>query len=168
MHGYFYKVHMNIFILNKNPVLAANDLCDKHTVKMVLETVQILCTVAHQKGFSAPYKPTHVKHPAVLWAGRSSANWNWLCEHGIGISQTYTKVYGKIHKCQSIIQELKNRTLEIWGHSLPSNEHTPFQLCMPDQYKVSDPVESYRNYYKGDKAYIAKWTNRQIPSWWHT
>ena len=37
---------------------------------------------------------------------------------------------------------------------------------MPDQYKVSDVVESYRNYYRGDKAYIANWTKRNKPEWW--
>ena len=32
---------------------------------------------------------------------------------------------------------------------------------MPDQYKVDRPVESYRNYYRGEKAYFAKWKNRK-------
>ncbi len=37
----------------------------------------------------------------------------------------------------------------------------------PDfQYKVEDPVKSYRNYYRADKAYIAFWKNRNIPEWW--
>jgi hypothetical protein len=157
---------LNIFVLDQDPFIAAQYLLDKHVVKMPLETAQILCTVANKKGFMAPYKPTHMWHPATLWAGRSSANWAWLCEHGIGISQTYTKTYGKIHKCQAIIQALKERTLEIWGEQLPSSKHTPFELCMPDQYKVSDPVSSYRNYYKADKAYIAKWSNRETPNWW--
>jgi len=37
---------------------------------------------------------------------------------------------------------------------------------MPDEYKVADPVESYRNYYRGAKASFAKWTNREKPEWW--
>ena len=32
---------MNIFILDRDPVLAAQYQCDKHVVKMVLETAQI-------------------------------------------------------------------------------------------------------------------------------
>jgi len=36
---------------------------------------------------------------------------------------------------------------------------------MPDEYRVDDVVESYRNYYKGAKANFAKWTKRNIPEW---
>ncbi len=156
---------MNIFILDSDPVLAAN-LVDKHIVKMPLESAQILCTVAQEKGFTAPYKPTHKHHPCIKWVAQSSANWNWLCEHGLAICNNYTISYNKVHKCQAIIQDMQDLTTEIWGASLSLDNHDPFVLCMPDQYKVEDPVESYRNYYRAEKAYIAKWTNRIIPSWW--
>lgn len=49
---------MNIFILDKDPTH-----CDKHVVKMVLETAQILSTVHHQQLPNSDvkrYKPTHV------------------------------------------------------------------------------------------------------------
>jgi hypothetical protein len=36
---------------------------------------------------------------------------------------------------------------------------------MPDEYKVADPVQSYRNYYMGAKAYFAVWKNRETPEW---
>lgn len=36
---------------------------------------------------------------------------------------------------------------------------------MPDEYKTNDPVESYRNYYRGSKAEIAKWKTRNKPDW---
>jgi hypothetical protein len=38
-------------------------------------------------------------------------------------------------------------------------------LAMPDQYKTSCPVESYRNYYINEKNHIAEWKNRDIPYW---
>jgi len=133
---------------------------------MPLETAQILCTVARLRGFDAPYKSTHVKHPAVLWIAKSSANWNWLCEHGIALSKEYTYRYDKVHKCQAIIQLMHDKTFEIWKNNIHYSKHTPFVKCMPDQYKVDDAVQSYRNYYKADKAYIAKWTKRSIPEWW--
>lgn len=156
---------MNIFVLDEDPSIV-HYMLDKHIVKMPLETAQILCTVAVSKGFDAPYKPTHAKHPAVIWAGKSSANWNWLCEHGLALSKEYTFRYGKKHKCEAIIKSLQENTEKIWKENKPHTEHDPFVLCMPDQYKVSNPVESYRNYYRGDKAYIAKWTKRSIPNWW--
>ena len=37
---------MNIFFLDKNPYVAAHKQCDKHVVKMVLETAQMLSTAA--------------------------------------------------------------------------------------------------------------------------
>ena len=36
---------MNIFILNNDPVLAAQEQCDKHVVKMIVESAQMLSTV---------------------------------------------------------------------------------------------------------------------------
>jgi hypothetical protein len=133
---------------------------------MPLETAQILCTVAIQRGFTAPYKQTHKFHPAVKWAAKSVHNWMWLCEHGLSISKNYTITYGKIHKCEAIIRNMMNKTEIIWEINGDSSKHTPFVLCMPDIYKVADPVQSYRNYYKADKAYIGKWSKREVPTWW--
>jgi hypothetical protein len=36
---------------------------------------------------------------------------------------------------------------------------------MPDEYKVSDVVESYRNYYRGAKMGFAVWKNGYKPEW---
>ena len=36
---------MNIFILNEDPIKAAQDQCDKHVVKMIVESAQMLSTV---------------------------------------------------------------------------------------------------------------------------
>ena len=36
---------MNIFVLHDDPVLAAQDQCDKHVVKMIVESAQMLSTV---------------------------------------------------------------------------------------------------------------------------
>ena len=41
---------MNIFFLHKHPVIAAQMQCDKHVVKMVLETAQMLSTAARAQG----------------------------------------------------------------------------------------------------------------------
>ena len=39
---------MNIFVLDRNPEIAAQQQCDKHVVKMILESAQMLCT-AHRE-----------------------------------------------------------------------------------------------------------------------
>jgi len=38
--------------------------------------------------------------------------------------------------------------------------------AMPEQYKTNSVVESYRNYYIGDKSGFAMWKNRNKPNWW--
>ena len=35
---------MNIFVIDHDPVKAAEMQCDKHVVKMIVESAQILCT----------------------------------------------------------------------------------------------------------------------------
>ena len=69
---------MNIFVLDSDPKVAATMLCDKHVVKMILESAQMLSTVAHTNGHIPRYRPTHSKHPCTLWAGESKSNWQWL------------------------------------------------------------------------------------------
>ena len=56
---------MNIFVLDKNPRIAAEMHCDKHCVKMILETAQMLST-AHRV-YDTPqaenvYKQAHLNH----------------------------------------------------------------------------------------------------------
>lgn len=133
---------------------------------MPLETAQMLCTVAIKRGFDAPYKSTHKNHPATLWVEKSSANWNWLCLHGIALCEEYTLRYGKTHKCQAIIQNMLNKTKEIWGDSVEYTQHTPFAQCMPEQYKQNDASKAYRAYYRGEKATIAKWKIK-TPDWFN-
>jgi hypothetical protein len=36
---------------------------------------------------------------------------------------------------------------------------------MPDEYKNKCSVTAYRSYYNGEKAYFAKWSKRETPSW---
>jgi hypothetical protein len=145
---------MNIFVLHTNPVAAAEMQCDKHVVKMCLETAQILSTVA-----GGPYKPTHQNHPCVIWARHNQVNYNWLARHGLALCAEYTARYGKTHKCEAVISSLKDhfRYLPI-GYS-------NFVQCMPDEFKQADPVEAYRAYYHS-KARFATWKRNQ-PFWWN-
>ncbi len=152
---------MNIFFLDKNPILAARSLCDKHVIKMTLETAQILCTVSWRYNVSAPYRQTHKNHPAVLWAGNTLGNWQWTVWHGMELCREYTRRYNKIHKSGTVIKWCQNHGGRPAGGSFDTPE-----LCMPDEYKTSNYVESYRNYYLGDKSRFAKWKNSSVPAWY--
>lgn len=145
---------MNVFILDTNPVTAAQMQCNKHVVKMCLETAQILSTIN-----GGPYKPTHANHPCTLWAKANRTNYNWLIMHGLALCEEYTHRYGKKHKCQDIIASLANK-----GAELPVGV-SKFVQCMPDQYKHKDPVVAYRRYYHS-KADFAAWAGRDAPYWW--
>ncbi len=146
---------MNIFILDINKTKSAQYHCDKHVSKMILEATQLLCNHV----YLPPYKPTHTKHPCSLWVGESIDNWLWLQEFVLELNKEKIYRYKKSHKSADIA-----RNLNPPYKYLPFNKGlTPFAQAMPEQYKDSDPVIAYRNYYKNEKMSIATWKNRSIP-----
>ena len=149
---------MNIFVLDKNPHVAAMYACDKHVVKMILESAQMLCSV-HPEG-TAPYKRGFYNHPCTKWVRASSENYDWLIEHARALCTEYTRRYGKVHKSEQVIDWCDANRPE-----LPDVGLTPFAQAMPEQYRNSDTVKAYRAYYKGEKAKFATWKT-QRPSWW--
>ena len=152
---------MNIFILDMDIKKCAQYHCDQHVVKMILESVQLLCTALNKKGFVTPYKSTHIKHPCVLWVEASYDNFLWLRDLTIELNREYKYRYNKVddHKSMTALSK-------ITEYSYPSIGLTPFPQAMPETFKViGDPVLAYRQFYLGDKASFAKWTKRDIPEW---
>ena len=148
---------MNIFFLHKHPVIAAQMQCDKHVVKMVLETAQMLSTAARAQGHDVGYKSAYPKHPMTLWVNQNADNFRWAWLHGMSLAKEYTNRYDKIHKSQEILEQL-----EYYATGNESDITEPPQ-CMPDQYKTDDYVTAYRNYYVGDKKRFAKYKNCKPP-----
>lgn len=147
---------MNIFILDENPKLCAQYHCDKHVVKMILESAQMLCSAVEGPDL---YKPTHRNHPCSIWVRESIENFDWLYNLAIELGHEYTFRYGKIHKSIEVINRAN------LYKSLPLIDRTPFAQAMPDQYRDSDAVKAYRNYYRFEKKDILKYTRREQPSW---
>lgn len=143
---------MNIFVLDFDPRIAAQYLCDQHIVKMCLETAQILSTVN-----GGPYKSTHMNHPCTIWTRSGLSNYEWLVEHGKEIADEYTRRFNKVHGAEEVIYALADPLVKI-----PPGK-TDFVLCMPDEYKTADPVSSYRAYYKSKT--FAKYNHSQKPEW---
>ena len=150
---------MNIFVLDENPVVAANYACDKHVVKMILESAQMLCA-AHPDG-NAPYKRSFYNHPCTKWVRASTENYDWLIEHAMALCAEYTRRYGKVHKTQRVIEWCENNRPE-----LPVGVLSKWPKCMPDYCKEESVVGSYRNYYKNEKAKFAKWKDGNVPAWY--
>lgn len=153
---------MNIFVLSADPIQAARDQCNKHVVKMVLESAQLLVT-AFPKGVT-PYKHTHFNHPCAVWMRSSLSNYGWLLAHACELCNEYTRRYGKVHKSEAVIMSLD-------VPDLPDVGLTPFARAIKEPWKSQSLhmpiVEAYRYYYHGDKARFAKWAPRaSAPSWW--
>jgi hypothetical protein len=154
---------MNIFFLDWDVNKCAKDHCDKHVVKMILETAQLLCGVHHmtpQVTPQVPYRLSHKNHPCSIWTRSSLTNYLYLCELGLALCKEYTNRYEKRHKSQDVIEWcLTNKPkIQDIGFTEPPK-------AMPDEYKVSDVVESYRNYYRGAKMGFAVWKNGHEPIW---
>jgi len=155
---------MNIFYLDSDPIKAAEDQCDKHCVKMILETAQLLCTAHHVLGstIEIPYKKTHQNHPSAVWVRESTGNYDWLVQHFIGLNCAYSERYNKTHKSWDKLMLVCTN----YPTGLPVADFTEPPKCMPDEYKCDSVVQSYRNYYIGAKAYMAQWNHSSKPEWW--
>jgi len=167
---------MNIFFLHRSPRKAARYAADKHVVKMLLETCQLLYTCHHatgstvvqnapfKKGTTTPgYKKLNPNHPCGKWLRQSSIHYLWLSSYGIALLAEYNHRYTPTtdHACAEHIRWLHFNPPPFLTHT---GWHTP-ALAMPDIYKSANPVASYRRYYLGEKQHILKWTKRHVPHW---
>lgn len=181
---------MNIFYLDSDVRKCAQYHNDKHVIKMILETAQLLST-AHrvldgkeeihitesgrkQKVYVLSdadmnthlYKATHINHPSAIWVRQSNVNYLWLNNLFHELLREYTFRYGKHHKCESLKPYL-NRFPE----NIPDSEFTEPIPAMPDEVIIeNDSISSYRNYYNLNKRHLASWSgkinSRPIPTWY--
>jgi hypothetical protein len=175
---------MNIFYLDNDPKTCAQMHVDKHCVKMILEYAQLLST-AHRVldgtlGISLSnsgrkrqtytlnsaldgilYSATHINHPSAVWVRQSDDNYIWLYNLWRQLMIEYTYRYGKNHACEKLIESLC-----IVPQNIRTGNFTQPTPAMPDHYKVAgDSIQSYKNYYVGDKQRMFSWKNRNTPSW---
>ena len=157
---------MNIFALHDSPALAAEYHCDKHVVKMITETAQILSTACHLLGIGDDhdlYRPTHKHHPCVQWATESAGNFSWLVSLLDGLLYEYDFRFGKPGKFTRARVLLP--VFETLTDFVPAGKRTPFVLAMPEDCRGVDLVGSYRRYYNEHKSHLHSWTKRDAPSW---
>lgn len=158
---------MNIFFLDADPVKAAEFHCDRHVVKMILETAQLLSTAHVVLDCNlVAYRPTHKNHPSAQWVRVSSSNYEWAYKLLVALCQEYRYRYGKNHATEAHLEALGRLPMRIREGSL-----TPIALAMPDVLKsLYGGVEAYRMYYSLYKRVFsdgkpATWTKRPVPSW---
>ena len=149
-------------MLDQNIVSCAQYHCDQHVIKMILESTQILNTVLYLNGIKSFYKPSHQKHPCVIWANQSLSNWLWLRELIVALNDEYKYRYDSTvnHKSYDVAKKLKVPPLLDRGLL----EHCQ---VMPEEYKVlNNPVKAYRNFYIFSKSKFATWRKRKKPNWY--
>lgn len=159
---------MNLFLLHRKHAKNVRKHCNRHVVKMVLETAQLLWAAARCGGAPldnldvTPYKMTHKWHPTAIWVRKTLENWKYTMEFAFTLSKEYTRRYGKVHKCHAhfvalrklgYYAPLERRAIKNKCGVIKRSKCTPFPLAMPEECVVFrnnkiDPVRSYRKYYK--------------------
>jgi hypothetical protein len=181
---------MNLFILDKSPVKAARMQCDKHVVKMIVESAQMMST-AHRildgvetkrpsksgkrmvKYWELPdakenvlYKAVHFNHPCTVWTMECIHNYRWHYNHFFALCKEYEYRYEKRHATFDKLE----LALKIPPKNIPDiGRMTPFKLAMksnPECMFPDDPIKSYKMYYKTKKEnFKMVWTKRETPAW---
>ena len=143
---------MNIFYLDESPVKAAKYQYNKHVVKMILESAQMLCAAHHMldSDMDIPYKLAHKNHPSTIWVRQNSIHYDWLYDHMMALGNEYTKRYNKIH-----LSIIKCRDLVYLPPDIPTVMFNQPPQCMPDEYKDPCSIQAYWNYYIGEKHVVA-------------
>ena len=178
---------MNIFLLDWDPVKAAQLQCDKHVCKMIVESAQMLSTahrlldgqsyygttkngrkiLRHDIGERNHlfYKAVHTKHPSTVWTTESDKNYDWHYKHFVALCKEYTYRYGRIHSTEEKMSEILAKPPK----NIPKTDSmTKFKLAMsefPECIKEC-PVESYQRFYvTKQERFKMVWTKREIPLW---
>jgi hypothetical protein len=165
---------MNLFILSMCVKECAEYMFDKHIYKIILEAVQMLCTA---KQLLEPeyenkiklYKICHKNHPVTIWIRTSLENYMWTISLVESMHEEWKYRYNhpaeKTHSSFLVAMYLKEHAPH--ASAFPQTGLTKFALAMPNKYKVDDPIQSYRNYYRGEeKRRLASWKKREFPPWW--
>lgn len=163
---------MNIFYLDPDPTTAARYHCNRHIVKMTLETAQMLSAAHWRTGYTGP---NHVEHGLgpygecraakptlgpMRWIMQSLANYRWAVRLGLALSADYTRRFDKVHATQAVLEWLRDHE-----PALPDVGPTPFIPSNLPYLVPGDPVATYRRYYIGDKVRFAKWPAGETPEW---
>jgi hypothetical protein len=185
---------MNIFVLHKDPRIAARMHCDKHVQKMIIEHAQMMAaayysTIGISRKKEIPFKHeevnelfkgwprknadgtewhysiSHVNHPCTIWTRHSKENFEWLLECTDELCLEFSRRWnGSYHSVSRIVDWMKQNPPR-----LPSLGLTEFAQAMPACFRSDDPINSYRRYYGMKTSYMnVTWKKLDNhPQWWN-
>lgn len=181
---------MNIFALSKCPIESAQQMLDKHVVKMPTESCQMLHTNTlyfqylekygtkpslrdlkqfHACSQSKLMKPAMLNHPSTIWARENQDTFAWLYAHAVALCEEYSLRYGKVHGAEKRILDTPNQYYSEGNTS----KAIPVFIAMADEYRIPNTflteweyvIQSYRHYYLEGKWKFAEWRNNRRPAW---
>lgn len=176
---------MNIFFLSSDPATAARWHGDKHVIKMLLESTQLLWTAQHvayapeivpdlesapttmsSAGRQHGYRLTHRNHPCAIWTRATIGNYRWLVALARALATEYHwrwPARSQPHACEVHVEWLATHE-----PPLPALPLTMPATAMPPEYRISSsPTACYKAFYAGSKRArgITVYTRRDPPLW---
>lgn len=177
---------VNIFVTDRNPVVAARDTCDNYVVKIPVEVAQLLSAVHWRTGYNGlvasgdpiifdadsnvmsavgPYKNSsniQSTSETYRWLSMSTGNYMYAVRYGLEIIYEFKKRYGKTHKTEGVLMWLLSNVPDIPNGPPTQN----VGLAMPEKYKDRDnPTLSYKRYILFEKSSIVSWKRSVTPEW---
>ncbi len=165
---------LNLFVTDKDPLVAATHLDDIRLNKMIVESCQMIVIALVKNGLpnhlipltkaGKPYKTKgHANHPVTIWTGRTEGNFRWHLDYLGAMLIEYNFRTGKNHVGGEIFDlAAHNRNL------IPYNGIDSFQNSSKYQETLTQDIfECYRqtmiDKWTTDKIKV-KWTKREPPS----
>jgi len=180
---------MNIFYIDSDPEIAARSLCDKHVVKMIVESAQMLSTahrvldgnmqilpsksgkrmvkkwVLDNDLENILYKSAYENHICNVWVRESIENYSWLFYHFAFMVDEYERRYDRKHLTWTKLGNI----LDTSPQNIPICDFTQVGYALSGRTECivdGDPVETYRNFYRSKKNdFELKWEYTQKPKW---
>lgn len=184
-------IMVNSFRIEKEDRKNAEAHCDQHVIKMPLEATQVvysalfLCLGKDQEHYqrvirgapqtktgSAGYRPTHTKHPLVLWTAQCDKNLLYMIQYGLCLCEEYHYRFHKRHASKPHLIWLRQQ-IHINENNIPFPIHDtaslPILARSGESLLTSCTLEQAREYYRKKAAEGFKrpmrYTSRYPPSW---
>lgn len=182
---------VNVFVTANDPIIAARELPDMLVPRMCLEAAEILCGANWNMILGKNEKTPHRhevqeddppwmrtlaqrRHPAVLWAGASVHNYDWVFAWYKELASEHLMRYGKrtsyceaYLQCARYLRESRSRFEHL-------TERMPFIITTEydDIRNINNSIVwRYRILMIYKYAYLYKrnvrWTNCDMPKWLH-
>jgi hypothetical protein len=131
-------------------------------IKMAVESAQLLSTAMWQRGLDAPYRPTHVAHPAVRWTGTNRGNYRWVLRHFEALVAEYHRRFGRAHASSRWSAQFRAAMA-----TFPPGRRGPF-VNLSSHPRISPTTKAYRRrlwekWRSSDRS--PRWTHSRMPRW---